>query len=263
MHEKRPQPAEDHETAHGARRRFDAVLCDIDGCLAPETTAPLDLRALAEVARWNDRAQAEGDRPVVTLCTGRPQPFAEAVCRVIGNRTLPIVCEMGVWLWFAGSNRYERDPRITDEDQRVVDEASRWVERELGATGVVQQPGKTSSMSLYHEDTAYLMSLKPRLVETFAREGWKLRVSSTVRWINCDLAHVSKATGIDRLMQAAGLRAERLAGIGDTMGDLAIRERVAWFGCPSNAEAGLKAQADAVARGAEAMGVLELLERIG
>lgn len=235
------------------------MLCDIDGCLAPETTAPLDLAALSEVAVWNERAQGEGDRPVVTLCTGRPQPFAEAVCRMIGNRTLPIVCEMGVWLWFPRENRYERDPRILPEHQAAVEAASRWIEREFGPSGVVQQPGKTSSVSLYHEDTDYLMSLKPRLAAMFEQEGWGLRVSSSVRWINCDLSHVSKATGIDRLIAAAGLRGSRLAGIGDTMGDLAIRERVAWFGCPSNAEAGLKARADAVAKGAEVRGVLELL----
>ena len=45
----------------------------------------------------------------------------------------------------------------------------------------------------------------------------------------------------------------------DTMGDLAIREQVAWFGCPANALDGLKERADAVAPSGGARGVVELL----
>ena len=63
-------------------------------------------------------------------------------------------------------------------------------------------------------------------------------------------------------MAATGLRRERLAGIGDTMGDLAIREHVAHFACPSNAQDALKPHADKVAGAAEIEGVIEILDSL-
>jgi len=249
----------------GATRRYDAVICDIDGCLGPESHGPLDAPRLAELAEYNRLAHEHGDRPVVTLCTGRPLPYAEAVARLIGTKTLPVVCEMGVWLWHADTNVFDPDPGITPEHVRVVREAQAWIEATFGRANpsgpVSQQPGKMCSISLYHPDTAYLKSLEPVLVEAFERKGWPFRVSSTWHWINIDLAHVSKATGIERFMAHTGLTRDRLAGIGDTMGDLAIREHVEHFACPANADERLRAHADLVSDGNEIEGVLDILQR--
>lgn len=244
-------------------RRFDAVHCDIDGCLGPESHGPLDAPGLAELAAYNARAHAEGDRPVVTLCTGRPLPYAEAMARLIGVRTLPVVCEMGVWLWHSDTNVFDRDPTITPEQIAMVDEARRWLDAEFGEANtrgpVSQQPGKACSISLYHPDTAYLKSLEPVLREAFAEKGWAFRVSSTWHWINLDLEQVSKGSGIERFFAHTGLDPARVAGIGDTMGDLAIRERVGFFACPANAAEDLKPHADLVSPEPEIRGVLDIL----
>jgi hydroxymethylpyrimidine pyrophosphatase-like HAD family hydrolase len=243
-------------------RRFDAIICDIDGCLAPESAAPMDTAALAEIAEHNRLAQERGDRPVMTLCSGRPQPFVEAMCRLLGNHTLPVVAENGVWLYHPADNRYDRDPGITAADLRTVQAAREWVEDELGPRGVVMQPGKAASISLYHPDTAFLRSLEAPVREEFARRGWGLRVSMTWLYINCDLAHVSKATGIDRLLAHTGLERHRLAGIGDTPSDLAIAQRVAFFACPANAAPEIKQRADMVSALEEARGVVDIIRRL-
>jgi hydroxymethylpyrimidine pyrophosphatase-like HAD family hydrolase len=243
-------------------RRFDAVISDIDGCLGPESAAPVDAHALAKVADWNVMAKVRGDRPVLTVCSGRPQPYAEAMCRVTGNDVLPCVCEMGVWIYDPRDNRYVMDPNISPSDKAAVYEMMRWADAELAPQGVVYQPGKSASMSLWHPDTKFLMGLKPGIAAKTEREGWPIRVSSTVAWVNCDLKHVSKATGIQRLMGMCGLKKERLVGIGDTLGDMAIRENVGWFACPSNAVAELKAVADFVSEKAEIEGVLDVLGRV-
>ena len=61
--------------------RFDAVICDIDGCLGPESHGPLEATRLAALAEYNRLAHETGDRPVVTLCSGRPLPYADGVGR--------------------------------------------------------------------------------------------------------------------------------------------------------------------------------------
>jgi hydroxymethylpyrimidine pyrophosphatase-like HAD family hydrolase len=238
---------------------FDAIVCDIDGCLGPESHGPFDAARMAQVAAYNREAISGRRLPILTLCSGRPQPFAEALCRMVGNDVLPCVAEMGVWLYDPANNRFVLDPAITPEHRRWVREATAWIEEELVPQGVVIQPGKTASVSLWHADTPWLMSRKPILASQFASKGWNLRISNSVAWINCDLSHVSKATGITRLKAQTGLRSERLAGIGDTMGDLAIREQVAFFAVPANAEEGLKARADYVSPFADIEGVLDIL----
>lgn len=248
--------------SHTPPRRFDAVISDNDGCLVSESSAPMDAPRLARLAEHNRLAQERADRPVLTICSGRPQPFAECMCRLLGNTTLPVIAENGVWLYHPDGNRYERDPRIAAAHLAAIHEARLWVERDLGPRGVVMQPGKEASISLYHPDTDFLRSLEEPVREAFAAHEWPLRVSMTWLYINCDLSHVSKGTGLDRFTAQTGLRRERLAGIGDTMGDMPIRERVAWFACPANADERLKAVADYTSPYPEAEGVLDIVDRL-
>jgi len=199
---------------------------------------------------------------VLTLCSGRPQPFAEALCRLVANTTLPLVAENGVWLYHPDCNRYDLDPRITADHLRMVDEARTWVARTLGARGVSIQPGKTASVSLYHADTAFLRSLEGPVRDEFVRRGWPLRVSMTWLYINCDLGFVSKSTGLDRLFAGAGLTRGRVAGIGDTPSDEAIADRVSFFACPANADERIRPRAHYVSPYAEVEGVLDILEKL-
>lgn len=246
-----------------ASGRFDAVLCDVDGCLIDEAGGPLPLAALGRIAAHNQRAMDRRDRPVVTLCTGRPQPFAECLARVIHNPLLPVVCENGAWLHDPVGNAYLLDPAVTEADLDAIAEFTAWTRRTLGPEGVSVQPGKTASVSLYHRDAERLQAWQPSLREAVAHHGWPLRISGTWSYINCDLEHVSKATGIARFLERTGLAADRCAGIGDTAHDLQIAESVAWFGVPRNRQPVLDAAAHAVARAPDLEGVIELLAHLG
>lgn len=243
-------------------RQYDLVICDIDGCLISEAQRPMDIPALTKIAEYNRLAVDRGDRPMVTVCSGRPQPFAEAICRLINNMLMPCVCEMGVWVYHPGTNAYVIDPRITPAHLAAVHEVSDWAMQTFGHKGVTQQPGKNASVTLYHPDTEYLRSLEPIVQAEFEKRRWPLRVSMTWLYINCDLAHVSKGTGLDRILSEIKIDRKRLAGIGDTMGDKCIAERVGFFACPSNAHPAIKEHAHLIAKKPEAEGVLEILESL-
>ena len=242
--------------------RFALIISDIAGCLGPESAAPMHAAALAEIAAHNELARARRDRPVLTVCSGRPQPYAEAMCRFLANDMAPCICENGVWIYEPRGNLYLRDPAIAAEHLAAVHEATLWLEAELIPKGIVIQPGKTASISLWHPDTDLLMGQMPRLTDEFAKRAWPFRVSRTVAWINLDLEHVSKGSGIRRLKERTGLDTPRLAGIGDMPGDLAIREHVAWFACPSNADPAIKAASDYISPLPEVEGVRDILRVI-
>lgn len=251
-------------------RPFDLVICDIDGCLSPEGSAPADVAHLSRLSAYNRLAVATGEAAPLSLCSGRPQPFGEAMCKLLGIEGVPCVFENGAWLYRLDTNAYSLDPTITREHLAAVRELSGWIAGAYGSPraghsgdpGVTQQPGKAASVSLYHPDTAYLRSLMPALAQRCREAGWPIRVSMTWLYINLDLAHISKGTGLDRLLREIAIPKARLAGIGDTMSDLPIRERTAFFACPANAHDDIKARADYVSPHAEAAGVLDILGRL-
>ncbi len=243
-------------------RPFDLVMCDIDGCLTPEGLEEVDRESLDRIAGYNRRARDSGDRPVLTLCSGRPQPYVEALSRFLGI-TVPCIAENGVWLHDPSTNAYRIDPAITSRDFAAVAAITSWMIDRYGGAGAAIQPGKTASVSLYHADHQWLVAHLDEIASHCRAEGYPLRVSMSWFYINCDLVHVSKATGIDRLLAGRALPRARLAGIGDTMGDAAIRERVAFFACPANADERLRALADYVSPHAVASGVVDILERMG
>lgn len=243
--------------------QFDAVICDIDGCLGPESHHPLDASSLARLAEHNRRAIASRDLPVIALASGRPFPFVECLCRLMANTVVPCIAENGVWLYDPVQGDFVIDPAVTPDDLASVGALAQWITRELAPKGVVMQPGKSASISIYHPDTDYLMSLMPTIAGISHSHSWPIRVSRTVRWINLDLAHVSKATGIARLIARSGLEKSRLAGVGDSLSDLAIAERVAYFACPSNVDEKLKPHAQYVSNHEEIEGVLDIIEHLG
>lgn len=242
--------------------RFDAVICDIDGCLGPESHHPLDASSLAKLAEHNRLAIASREIPIIALASGRPFPFVECLCRLMANTVVPCIAENGVWLYDPTQGDFLIDPNVTPSDLASIAALSLWITRELVPRGVVMQPGKSASISIYHPDTDYLMSLMPVIVQISESNAWPIRVSRTVRWINLDLAHVSKATGIARLIARSGVEKSRLAGVGDSLSDLAIAERVAFFACPSNADEKLKPHAHYVSQFEEIDGVLDIVEHL-
>ena len=81
-------------------------------------------------------------------------------------------------------------------------------------------------------------------------------------YINCDLRHISKATGIERLLAHTGIDPSRVAGIGDTMSDKYVADRVAFFACPANADPQIKQAADYTSPLDEIDGVLDILSQL-
>ncbi len=242
--------------------RFDALLCDIDGCLCPESGGALDLDRLARVADYNRRAVERRDRPIITVCTGRPHGFAECVCRLLANTVMPCVCENGVWVYHPGDNSFHIDPAITHDHLVAVRTLYDWIDASFGPDGLTIQPGKTASVSPYHPDHDYLQQKSKLIRAQCEAQGWPFRISLTWNYINCDLTHISKATGIHRLIEYAQLDPDRLAGIGDTAGDLAIAQNVAWFAAPDNRHPDLDPVSDYISPHAEIEGVLNILDRL-
>ena len=152
---------------------YDLIISDIDGRLSPEDSSPMNLEKLALIAQHNQLAFRQGDRPKLTLCTGRPIAFVEALCRVLQNRDIPCVAENGVWLFDPRDNQYSMDPSITPDQLEMVHAAERLSLEMFQDQGVTLQPGKSASVTLYHPDPEVIHGVIPALEAEFAKREWQ------------------------------------------------------------------------------------------
>jgi hydroxymethylpyrimidine pyrophosphatase-like HAD family hydrolase len=245
-----------------ATGKYDLVICDIDGCLSPESHAPINESSLSKIAEHNRLAVRNHDRPMVTLCSGRPISFVEAMSRFIHNTLIPCIGENGVWLYHPDVNAFEMDSAITAKHLEAVHEASKVLRAKYQAKGVTEQPGKSAAVTLHHHDTEYLRSIMPDVRDELLQRDWPFRVSMTWFYINCDLQHVNKATGIRRLLASTGIDPSRTAAIGDTMSDKFMADSVGFFACPANAEPEIKESAAYISPFEEIEGVLDILQNL-
>src|SRR5690625_3523614 len=90
---------------------------DIDGCISHPFQTP-KWEAISEIRNLNRRSRSEEHIPMVTLCTGRPLPYAEAVAQWLDIRS-PFVFESAA-LYNPAANRVETEVDA-DEDAGEAD----------------------------------------------------------------------------------------------------------------------------------------------
>lgn len=238
------------------------IIADVDGCLAPEASVAWDLEPFVELARQVRRAaDGRGPMPPMTLCTGRPQPYAEVLMKLLDVRA-PAICENGAIIYTLHDNRARYGPGVTEEKLLGLREVRRFIETQVlpAHPETVLQFGKEAQLSVFSEQPALLQRIKS-LVEDFAarRGGPELVVNTSHFYLNISLAGVDKGAALEMLLAQLGVTADHVAGIGDTVGDLPLREHVGFFACPSNAQPEIREVADYVSPRPDVRGILDII----
>ncbi len=240
------------------------ILADIDGCISPESSRPWEGPLFDKFAQLS-RAASAGASPLppLTLCTGRPQPYVEVLMKILDIR-YPAICEAGAVLYSLEDNCSRFAPEITPEMIQGLHRLREHITAEIlpDFPGLVYQFGKEAQMSLFSEDPACFDAVEQRVQAYVATlNGLALTITPSHYYLNIDFKGVTKGAAIKRLLDDLGLQRDEAAGIGDTMGDISIRDAVAFFACPANAVPGIKAVADYVSPYADIRGMLDILER--
>lgn len=240
------------------------IISDIDGCISPEESRAWDGALFARFIEVCRAASAgEIDLAPMTLCTGRPQPYVEVLMKVLDIR-YPSICEAGAVFYSLHDNRSRFAASITPEKIHGLHELRERIVAEVlpEFPGLVYQFGKEAQMSLFSKDPSCFKAVAFRVEQLAAAiPGLELVVTPSHFYLNIDLKGVDKGGAIRTLLDDLGLDKDSVAGIGDTMGDISIRDAVRFFACPSNAVQGIKDVADYVSPYADIRGVLDILER--
>lgn len=240
------------------------IISDIDGCISPEESVAWDMGKFLELARRIQDANADrSPLAPLTFCTGRPQPYVEVLMKLL-NVTAPAICENGAVFYTLHNNTASYAPGVTREKIAGLRAVRRFVEAEIlpAFPQTVIQFGKEAQLSIFSQEPEVFAEIKPR-IERFVSEngGPELHISPSHFYLNISLMGVDKGEALRVLARQLGAGHDELAGIGDTVGDLPLRETVGFFACPANATDEIKAVADYVSPYPLAEGVLDILKR--
>ena len=240
------------------------IITDIDGCLSPEESIAWGLDAFWTFARMSQEASA-GRGPIapMTLCTGRPQPYVEVLMKILDIRA-PAICENGAVLYTLRDNRSVYGPGITPEKIRGLRAVRAFLETEIfpDYPDVLYQFGKEAQMSIFCERPEVFQDITPRIEAFNAQHGGaELVFTASHYYLNISLAGINKGLALSMLLRELGIDRQQTAGIGDTEGDLPLRDAVGFFACPANAQSVLKKVADYVSPYPDIEGMLDILNR--
>jgi hydroxymethylpyrimidine pyrophosphatase-like HAD family hydrolase len=238
------------------RKPIRVFACDIDGCLAAVDHAPYDLARLQRIAALNRESVDDPSIPALTLVTGRPHSYVDALMQALAIR-LPVSFENGAGLATLHPYRAWLAPAIGDRLASV-----RHLEHLIDAhEGLFVQPGKSASLSIFPNDaTRSVESVVVELEGILATHQLPFDIDPSTGCVNLLLPGVDKGTGFLDLCTAMEVAPSVVAGIGDAVGDGPWLAHCGLSIAPVNATAALRAQVDVALAEPDVRGTLAAYE---
>ncbi|MCH7588153.1 MAG: HAD family phosphatase [Chloroflexi bacterium] len=237
------------------------VVLDIDGVLTDGESRPLDLEMLQLLAGMNEAAQKDANLPAVTLCSGRPAAYVEALLQAIAGH-LPGIYENGAGLFVPHPYGFHPHPQLADEDgfREVRDR----LESDLVKKGVAFiQPGKVHSLTLFAHDPSKTSLLRKQAEDALGTLVEKVDLTYSTSCLNVLPRGMDKGKGIEFLAKTIDLGMGNMLGVGDSDVDLPFLAIIGHRAAPENANAQIKKLVDYVSPKTTSKGLHNILQHYG
>ncbi|MCW9706563.1 HAD-IIB family hydrolase [Fodinibius salsisoli] len=216
---------------------------DLDGCISVPFQTP-DWQLLSEIRRLNEQHVHDRAVPPLTICSGRPQPYVEAVAQWL-NVQHPAGFE-NAGIYNVQRNELELLPAFNEEAAQQVKELKEWLQREIvdRHSGMIVEFTKKMDAGVIHSDKEAIDAAFP-VIEEYVAENYSLfEVHKTDVSVNVILANNNKGNGILKLCELLDIDPEEVAYIGDSSGDIPGLKIVGQPYAPLNASDAVKACAE-------------------
>ncbi len=233
--------------------------CDIDGCLAAVGHAAYDLPSLHALAELNRASADDPTVPALTLLTGRPHPYVDAMMQVLDIR-LPVSFENGAGL----ATREPYEAWLVPEAQTNLAALEQCEQLLAERDDVFVQFGKVASLSVFPtDDGPDVDTLAAQLRALLQEHELQLVVDpSASDCVNVLLPGVDKALGLAALCETLDLPEVAVAGLGDSVGDVEWLRRCGVSFAPADASSEARAAVTHASQRRDVAAVVEAYEAL-
>ena len=220
-------------------------ITDLDGCISMPFIPP-KWKVISELKELNERSKTDTTIPPLTICTGRPMPYAEAV-----------------YQWMGMYNKLHWHPTFDKERERELGELKYHLRKNFieKYPNTIPEFAKFTDSGIINQDPKVIHEMYPEINEYVGENYPNFEVHYTDVSINVISKSTNKGEGIKFLCQLLGLGLEEVAFIGDTGGDRPGLEIVGKSFAPNNAMKSAK-EVSNVMDGEDADAVLEAYKKV-
>lgn len=219
---------------------------DIDGCISYPFKSPV-WDNLAKIRHLNELSRQDKTIPSLSICSGRPHPYVEAVSQWL-DIDHPVVFESGGGFYRVKSNSLQWHPVITEEVFKNNELLKYWVESEVipHYPGMIREFSKKTDVGLVSSSEEDILSAFERISRYVTDNFPDYEVHHTEVSVNIIVRNCNKGEGLKYLSDITGISLSEMAYIGDSSGDISALKTVSRAFAPSNASNGVKEIAQVV-----------------
>ncbi len=234
---------------------------DLDGCIAHPFVTP-DWEAISRIRELNLLSEKVPGIPPLSILSGRPLPFVEAVGQWLGVR-LPMVFESGGGMYQFKDNKLSWNASFDVHERQAIVEIKEWMEKHLISRyeNTIAEFTKFTDAGLINPDTEKIKHMYKQLQKHIEQHYPAFEVHFTEISINVILTDANKGSGLQYLCSELNIGLHEVAYIGDSGGDVPALKIAGKAFAPANATADAK-QAAHYEVGEATLGVLEAYEKL-
>ena len=207
---------------------------DLDGCISTPFKTPT-WSAINAIRELNELSREDSTIPPITLCTGRPFPYAEAVGQWLNIRHPFVFESAGLYHW--DGNKIETALDDRDETLAPIREARSWITNDVlpNYPNAILEFTKMMDAGIVCPDESVIDEIYELALRRIPQIDPGLEIHTTEISINVLMPGNNKLQGLKLLCKTLDIRLDEIAYIGDTSGDAVALKEVKMPFAPSNA----------------------------
>ncbi|MFY0683193.1 MAG: HAD family phosphatase [Balneola sp.] len=236
-------------------------ITDLDGCISMPFIPP-KWEVISEIKALNELSKTDSSIPPLTICTGRPMPYAEAVYQWLGMYK-PFLFESGGGIYDMSKNELYWHPTFDTNREQELNELKLHLRENFidKYPKTIPEFAKFTDSGIINQEPKVIFEMYPLIKEYVGSNYPNFEVHYTNVSINVISKSTNKGAGIKYLCELLKLDLSEVAFIGDTGGDRPGLEIVGKPFAPKNALESAKKVSE-VMEGEDADAVLEAYKKV-
>ncbi len=240
---------------------IELFITDLDGCISMPFIPP-KWDAITKIKELNELSKTDPTVPPLTICTGRPMPYAEAVYQWLGMYK-PFLFESGGGVYDMSENKLHWHPTFDKQREKELGELkvhlrTNFIEK---YPNTIAEFAKHTDSGIINQTPDIIYEMYPQIRDYVNSNYPNFETHYTEVSINVISKSTNKGEGIKFLCDLLQLDLKNVAFIGDTGGDRPGLEIVGKAFAPANGMESAKEVSD-VMKGSDTDAVLEAYQKV-